>query len=175
VHYDDALNYGGLGVIVAHELTHAFDDQGRESDAQGTLRDWWEPSDAGAWDVRESCVRHEFARVGENDKLVTDEALADLGGVEVAYGALGRALGHKHHARIEGWTPQQRFFLAFAQTYASYELPQRSHVDEFVDPHPEGRERILQTLENVPEFAAAFGCRAGEAMVRPPAQRCTLW
>ena len=175
VHYDDALNYGAFGVIVAHELTHAFDDEGRRSDAQGNLRDWWQPSDAGAWALRQGCVQHELESFRENERLVAGEALADLGGVEIAYGALERTLGRKHRARIDGWTPEQRFFLAFAQTYASFEVPQRMRVDGILDPHPDGRERVLQTLANIPQFSSAFACRAGDAMVRPASQRCTLW
>lgn len=173
--YDDALNFGALGVVVAHELNHAFDDEGRHSDARGNLREWWQAEDAGAWAVRQGCVEREFEALRENDKLVAGEALADLGGVEIAYGALERALARKPRVRIDGWTPEQRFFLAFAQTYASFELPQRARLAAILDPHPDGGQRVLQTLANVPEFAVAFGCKAGDAMVRPAAQRCTLW
>ncbi|MBV8601950.1 MAG: M13 family metallopeptidase [Candidatus Eremiobacteraeota bacterium] len=178
--YDDAVNYGSLGVIVGHELTHAFDDEGRRSDAHGNLHDWWLPSDAAAYAARASCVEHEFARYAggesrEGAKLVVGEALADLGGAELAYRALERSLAGKPRPKIDGWTPEQRFFLAYAQTYANYERPERLRLASVVDPHPPGRERIAVTLSNMPEFASAFHCRAGEAMVRPVAERCAIW
>lgn len=173
--FDDAINYGALGVVVAHELTHAFDDEGRRSDAQGNLRDWWQPIDSGAWASREGCIEREYGGLHENDKLVIGEALADLGGVEIAYAAFERTQPDKKRVKVDGWTPEQRFFLAFAQAYATFERPERSRIDSLIDPHPDGRDRVLGTLLNMPEFAAAFGCRAGDPMVRAPAQRCALW
>jgi putative endopeptidase len=179
--YDDATNYGAIGVIIAHELTHAFDDEGRRSDARGNLRDWWSPADAGAYAARQNCIEREFARfavvgdVHENPKLVAGEALADLGGLQIAYRALERSLAGKPRTKIDGWTPEQRFFLAFAQAYATFERPERIRLSAVVDPHPTGRDRIIGTLSNLPEFALAFHCRAGEPMVRPAAERCALW
>jgi putative endopeptidase len=174
-HFDDAINYGALGVIVAHELTHAFDDEGRRSDAQGNLRDWWQPADTAAWNVRANCIAHEDAGLHENDKLTIGEAFADLGGAEIAYDAFERSLAGKPHTKIDGWTPEQRFFLAFAQTYATFERPERMRLDELIDPHPEGRDRVLGTLVNMPQFSEAFACRRKDQMYRPPAQRCALW
>ncbi len=174
-HFDDAINYGALGVIVAHELTHAFDDEGRKSDAQGNLRDWWQPADAAAWSARLGCVAHEDGDQHGNDKLTIGEELADLGGAEIAYEALERSLVGKPRIRIDGWTPEQRFFLAFAQTYATFERPERMRLDELIDPHPDGRDRVLGTLVNMPQFSAAFGCHRKDPMYRPPAQRCALW
>ncbi len=173
--FDDATNYGALGVIVAHELTHAFDDEGRLSDAQGNLRDWWQPADATAWSVRANCIAREYGGLHENDKLIIGEALADLGGAEIAYDALERSLAGKPRTNIDGWSPEQRFFLAFAQTYATFERPERMRIDELIDPHPEGRDRVIGTLINMPEFAAAFGCHRRDPMYRRPAQRCALW
>lgn len=173
--FDDAINYGALGVIVAHELTHAFDDEGRLSDAQGDLRDWWQPSDAVQWMMREGCVEREYSALHDNDKLVIGEALADLGGVELAYAAFERTQTGKRRVKIDGWTPEQRFFLSFAQAYATFERPERSRIDVLIDPHPDGRDRVLGTLVNMPEFASAFGCRRGDPMVRRAAQRCELW
>ena len=174
-HFDDATNYGALGVIVAHELTHAFDDEGRRSDAQGNLRDWWQPGDAAAWNARAACVAHEDFGLHENDKLTMGEALADLGGAEIAYDAMERSLAGKPRTKIDGWTPEQRFFLAFAQTYATFESPERMRIDALIDPHPDGRDRVLGTLVNMPQFPEAFACRRNDPMYRPPAQRCALW
>jgi putative endopeptidase len=154
--YDAGVGYGSLGVIVAHELTHAFEGEIARGGAA-------------------SCLRAQLAAMHENGRLVAGEALADLGGVEIAYAALERALAGKPRAPIDGWTPEQRFFLAFAQAHASFERPERRWLLSILDPHPSGRDRILVTLANVPEFARAFGCRAGDAMVRPRAQRCTVW
>jgi putative endopeptidase len=174
-HFDDATNYGALGVIVAHELTHAFDDEGRRSDAQGNLRDWWQAADSAAWSLRANCIAREYRGMHENDKLIVGEALADLGGAEIAYDTLERSLAGKPRAKIDGWTPEQRFFLAFAQTYATFERPERMRLDELIDPHPDGRDRVLGTLFNMPQFAAAFGCHRRDPMYKPPAQRCALW
>ena len=174
-HFDDATNFGALGVIVGHELTHAFDDEGRRSDAQGNLRDWWQPADAAAWSIRADCLEREYGDFHDNDKLVIGEALADLGGAEIAYDALERTLAGKPRTKIDGWTPEQRFFLAFAQTYATFERPERTRLDELVDPHPDGRDRVLGTLINMPQFAKAFGCRRRDPMYKPRPQRCTLW
>jgi len=173
--FDDATNFGALGVIVGHELTHAFDDEGRRSDAQGDLRDWWQPTDAAAWSARADCVAREYGDLHENDKLIIGEALADLGGVEIAYDALERTLAGKPRTKIDGWTPEQRFFLAFAQAHATFDRPERLRLDEIIDPHPDGRDRVLGTLVNMPQFAQAFGCRRRDPMYRTRAQRCTLW
>jgi putative endopeptidase len=111
----------------------------------------------------------------ENDKLIIGEALADLGGAEIAYDALERSLAGKPRTKIDGWTPEQRFFLAFAQTYSTFDRPERMRLDEIVDPHPDGRDRVLGTLINMPQFAAAFDCHRRDPMYRAPAQRCGLW
>ncbi|MBV8150136.1 MAG: M13 family metallopeptidase [Candidatus Eremiobacteraeota bacterium] len=180
--YDDAVNYGAIGAIIGHELSHAFDDEGRRTDARGALRDWWQPADAAAFAARLRCIEREYDRfavgVGdfrENPKLVVGEALADLGGAEIAYRALERELAGKPRPKIDGWTPEQRFFLAFTQAHAAYERPERARLDVLIDPHPSGRNRVIGTLSNMPEFATAFGCRAHDAMVRPASQRCSLW
>ena len=180
-HYDDAVNYGAIGAIIAHELTHAFDDEGRRSDGHGNLRDWWQPADAAAYAARASCVEREFSHfaivndIHENGKLVVGEALADLGGAQVAYRAMERALAGKPRTAIDGWTPEQRFFLAFAQSHATFDRPERARLNVLIDPHPNGRDRIIGTLSNMPEFAAAFHCKAHDPMVRPPPDRCQIW
>lgn len=179
--YDDAINYGAIGAIVAHELTHAFDDEGRHSDGHGNLRDWWQPADGAAYASRANCVEREFSRfailgdVHENGKFVLGEALADLGGAQIAYRAMERALAGKPRTSIDGWTPEQRFFLAFAQSHATFDRPERARLNVLIDPHPTGRDRVIGTLSNMPEFAAAFHCRARDPMVRPPADRCQIW
>lgn len=151
---DQAANYGALGAIVGHEITHGFDETGRHYDERGAPRDWWATDDATAFTVRAQCFE---AQVSPEQ---AGEAIADLGGLSLAYAAFERAGANEANRR--------EFFLAFARVWAGSTA--RSN-----DPHPPGAERVNGTLENMPEFAAAFGCTAGDAMVRTDAQRCALW
>ena len=177
---DDAINYGGIGAVIGHEMTHGFDDQGRRYDENGNLRNWWVADDAAKFDARAQCIVDQFSeyKVGDlnlNGKLVEGEAIADLGGLTLAYRAFERAQAGKPKTVLDGFTREQRFFLGFAQIWSSTTSPQLARTYALVDPHPPDADRIDGTLGNMPEFAAAFGCTATEAMVRKSAERCQVW
>ena len=178
---DDASNFGGIGAVIGHEMTHAFDDEGRRFDAKGNLRDWWTPQDEKNFNERAQCVEQQFENytvqdgLHENGKLVLGESIADLGGLNLAYRALQKALEGKHPAPIGGFTPGQRFFLAFAQIWASNDRPEYERLLTNTNPHPLDRFRAIAAPSNMPAFAQAFGCKEGDAMVRPSAIRCQIW
>ncbi len=181
VHADDASNYGAIGAIIGHEMTHGFDDEGHKYDASGSLRNWWQPADLRRFNARAACVTHQFNdsyaidHIHENGPLVTGEAIADLGGLTIAYRAFERTLRGKPQTRINGLTPDQRFFLAFANVWAANERPQFTKLLVRVDPHPAPRLRVDNTLGNTAAFMRAFSCPVRSAMVRPAADRCTIW
>jgi len=178
---DDASNYGAMGAIIGHEMTHGFDDEGRQFDAQGNLRDWWTPEDEKNFNQRAQCVEKQFDNyvvagdLHENGKLVLGESIADLGGLSIAYRALEKTLAGKPRPLIGGLTPEQRFFLAYAQAWSENSRPQSERLQATTDPHPLARFRAIGPLSNLPAFAQAFDCKAGDAMVRPPAIRCQIW
>lgn len=179
---DDAVNYGGMGAVIGHEMTHGFDDQGRQFDAQGNLRDWWTPEDAAEYTKRATLVAEQFdGYVGVdtlhvNGRLTLGENIADLGGLKIAYAAMERALAKKGRPPlIDGFTPEQRFFLAWARVWRSNTRPEAARQRLIVDPHAPAKWRVNGPLSNLPEFAQAFGCRAGEAMVRPDSLRAQIW
>jgi putative endopeptidase len=179
---DDAINYGGMGAVIGHEMTHGFDDQGAQFDAQGNLKNWWTEADLKNFKERASCVEKQFDQyevekgLHLNGKLVVGESIADLGGLTIAYKALQKALASKPRpANIDGFTPEQRFFLGWAQVWAANFRPEYVRLLVTVDPHPLARFRVNGPLSNMPEFAQAYGCKTGDAMVRPPDQRCQIW
>jgi predicted metalloendopeptidase len=178
---DDALNYGAAGAVIGHEMTHGFDDQGRQFDEKGNLADWWQPSDAKNFDARAKCIADQYdaytvaGGVHENGKLETGEAIADLGGLTIAYKAFERAERGKPRTKIDGFTPEQRFFVAYAQIWAGNVRPQSQELQAKNDPHPLPNFRVLGTLSNMPAFAQAFACPASAKMVRPPSKRCSIW
>lgn len=178
---DDAINYGAIGAVIGHEMTHGFDDVGRRYDAQGNLRDWWTPQDADQFKRRAQCIVDEYSdfKVGDdlnvNGRLVEGEAIADLGGLTLAYRAFERSRAGKPRTTIDGYTPEQRFFLAFAHVWASSIRPERLRNQVLNGRHPPDNLRVIGTLSNMPEFANAFGCKASDAMVRPAAKRCRIW
>ena len=177
---DDAMNYGSVGAVIGHELTHGFDDEGRRYDEHGNLRDWWRPEDAAGFTIRAQCFIDEYSNfsVGDlkvNGQLVEGEAIADLGGATIAYRAFERAQGSEPRVNINGFTPAQRFFLGFAHVWAGQTRPESARTRALGDPHPPDFFRVNGTVENMPEFVAAFGCKATDAMLRPEAQRCGLW
>jgi predicted metalloendopeptidase len=178
---DDASNYGAMGAVIGHEMTHGFDDEGRKFDAQGNLRDWWTPEDEKNFNERAACVEKQFDSytvqddIHENGKLVLGESIADLGGLNLAYRALQKAEKGKKPALIGGLTADQRFFLAFAQIWASNDRPEFERLMVNTNPHPLGRFRAIAPPSNMPEFARAFGCKEGDAMARPSAIRCQIW
>ncbi|PYP17889.1 MAG: peptidase M13 [Gemmatimonadetes bacterium] len=180
---DDAVNYGGMGAVIGHEMTHGFDDQGRQFDAAGNLRDWWTPDDAERFKTRAGLVAKQFdsytvvdSVTHVNGRLTLGEDIADLGGLKVAYAAFQRALarGARPHD-IDGLSPEQRFFLAWAQIWRSKATDQYLRNQVTVDPHAPARWRVMGPLSNLPEFARAFHCQEGTAMVRPDSLRAQIW
>lgn len=179
---DDAMNYGGIGAVIGHEMTHGFDDQGAKFDAQGNLKNWWTPEDLANFNARADCVQKQFDSfevepgLHENGKLVEGESIADLGGVTIAYAALEKSMeGKPAPAAIDGFTPEQRFFLAFAQIWAGSERPEYARMIVATNPHPLGRFRVNAPLSNTPAFAKAWGCSANSPMVRADSLRCRIW
>ena len=178
---DDAANYGAIGAVIGHEMGHGFDDQGSKFDAEGNLKNWWTPADRTQFEARAACVVEQFNTldVGEglrhNGKLVVGEALGDLGGLTLAFKAYQRSLGGQPAPVLEGFSAEQRFFLAFARVWGATMRPEAMRLRLNTDPHPLARFRANGTLQNMPEFHQAFQCKLGDAMVRPAAQRCKLW
>ncbi|HEX9129035.1 MAG TPA: M13 family metallopeptidase [Gemmatimonadaceae bacterium] len=179
---DDAVNYGGMGAVIGHEMTHGFDDQGAQFDAQGNLRNWWSASDLEKFKRGTGLVASQFDSytvldsVHVNGKLTLGENLADLGGLSISYAALEKALAAKGRPPlIDGFTPEQRFFLAWAQIWRQNINPEALRVRINTDPHSPGQWRTNGPLSNMPQFAAAFGCKSGDAMVRPDSVRPVIW
>jgi putative endopeptidase len=178
---DDAVNYGGMGAVIGHEMTHGFDDEGRKYDAHGNLRDWWTADDAAAFQQRASLIVDQFNHyisidsLHLNGKLTQGENIADLGGLKVAYAALERSLQGKPRPTIDGFTPEQRFFLAWARIWAENRRPAFARQLVLIDPHAPGKWRVDGPMSNMPEFAAAFHCQAGDPMVRPADERVSIW
>jgi len=176
---DAAVNYGAAGAVIGHELTHGFDDQGRRYDADGNLRDWWTPEDAKAFEARAECFVKEYSTfepvdgVHLNGKLTLGENTADNGGVRLAFLALMGALEGKPKPKIDGFTPEQRFFLGWGQVWCQNTRPEAARRRAQVDSHSPGRYRINGVVSNMPEFQKAFACTIGQPMVRRPA--CRVW
>lgn len=179
---DDAVNYGGMGAVIGHEMSHGFDDQGSQFDAQGNLRNWWSPADSAAFAQRTALIRQQFNgytvldSVHVNGSLTLGENLGDFGGLNIAYAALEKTLSEKGRpGLIDGFTPEQRFFLGWAQIWRQNTRPEAARVRINVDPHSPGIWRVNGPLSNMPQFAAAFGCKAGDPMVRADSLRPVIW
>jgi predicted metalloendopeptidase len=178
---DMAVNFGGIGAVIGHELTHGFDDQGRRFDADGNLRDWWAKQDADEFKKRADCLVKEYSNfspvegVNVNGRLTLGENGADNAGIRLAYMALLGAIenGTVDKTKLDGFTPEQRFFLGFAQIWCENDRPQALREQVRTNPHSPGEFRVLGVLQNVPEFAKAFGCQVGQPMV--PANGCRVW
>ena len=180
---DDAVNLGGIGVVIGHELTHGFDDQGRKYDAQGNLRDWWTAEDGKAFEERAGCISDEdssFVAVkddkGEvhlNGKLTLGENTADNGGLRLAYAALMKILNNDDSKKTDGYTPSQRFFLSYAQVWCQNVTDQEARRLALIDPHSPGEWRANGAVRNFDAFYKAFGCKEGQPMV--PAKACRVW
>ncbi len=179
--WDDAANYGGIGAVIGHEISHGFDDRGRQYDAQGNLRDWWQKEDADRYKERAQKVVEQFdgfsvaPGVNVNGRLTLGENIADLGGLAIAYAALQRAQQTRPGKVIDGWTPEQRFFLSYARIWRRNTRPEALVNLVRTNPHSPGEFRVNGPLANLEEFARAFGCKAGEAMVNPPEKRARIW
>jgi putative endopeptidase len=176
---DDAVNFGGIGAVIGHELTHGFDDQGRQFDPKGNLSDWWTEADAKEFKERASCVDKQYSgytAVGDlklNGKLTLGENVADNGGLRIAYMALMEALANRTVPKVEGFTPEQRLFLGWGQIWCSNRTDEASRMRALTDPHSPGEYRVNGTVSNMPEFQKAFACTQGQPMVRENA--CRVW
>jgi endothelin-converting enzyme/putative endopeptidase len=180
---DDAVNFGGIGLVIGHELTHGFDDQGRKYDPQGNLHDWWTSEDGKEFEKRASCVADEYSNfvavddVRLNGRLTLGENTADNGGARIALAALQRMIADdqtgKASQKIDGYTPEQRFFLGFARVWCEKSRPEVLRLRVRTDPHSPGRYRVNGVVENMPEFQKAWGCKAGQPMVAENA--CHVW
>ncbi len=180
---EDAVNYGAIGMVIGHEITHGFDDQGRKFDAQGNLRDWWTAADAKAYDQRGECIADEYteeipeAGVKQNGHLTQGEDTADNGGLRLAFMALSNKLqasGKSVDAKdADGWTPRQKFFLSFANSWCTQYRPELMRTVVLTNPHSIPRYRVNNVVSNMPEFQDAFTCKKGTPMVR--ANQCRVW
>jgi putative endopeptidase len=175
---DDAVNFGGIGMVIGHELTHGFDDQGRQFDAHGNLKDWWTPEDAKEFEQRAACVADEYSSFSVapgayvNGKLTLGENTADNGGVRVALMALMNTIGNQQ-SKIDGFTPQQRFFLSFGQIWCESARDEALRLQVQTNEHSPAKFRVNGVLENMPEFQKAFACKAGDKMLVTNA--CHVW
>ena len=180
---DDAVNYGAIGVVIGHELTHGFDDQGRKYDAEGNLRDWWTAEDGQEFEKRADCTANEYSsfvsvkddkgEVKLNGKLTLGENTADNGGLKLAYMALQSIIGNTPVKEIDGYTPAQRYFLAYGQIWCQNVTDQEARKRALADPHSPGRWRVNGAVQNSAAFQQAFGCKAGQPMVSENA--CRVW
>ena len=179
---DDAVNYGGMGSIIGHELTHGFDDEGHKFDADGNLKSWWTAADEKNYAERAALVEAQYndyigvETMHLNGKLTLGENIADVGGLKVAYFAFQKSLnGKPRPASIDGFTPEQRFFLSFAQDWRRNTRPEALRLMLQTDPHSPPRFRVLGVVANLPEFAKAFNCQPGDPLVRPDKVQARIW
>jgi endothelin-converting enzyme/putative endopeptidase len=176
---DDAPNYGNTGATIGHELTHGFDDEGRQFDAKGDLKDWWTKSDADEFEKRANCVSDQYSQytviddIKINGKLTLGEDLADLGGTWLAYLAWKSATRDQDLQQIDGFTPDQRFFIGMAQWACGDERAESKRMNAITNEHSPDEYRINGVVSNMPEFGKAFACRVGQPMVH--SQPCRVW
>jgi putative endopeptidase len=181
VNATDAVNYGAIGVVIGHEISHGFDDQGAQYDAQGRLKNWWTAEDLKRFQERTACVADQFEGyfiepgIHHNGRLVLGESIGDLAGAKIAYLALQKAQAKRPGTTIDGFNPDQQFFIAWGQFRGDEIRPETQRVMVQGDPHPTGKYRVIGPLSNMPEFAKAFGCAANAEMVRPQGKRCEVW
>src|SRR3982074_386753 len=176
---DAAVNYGGAGAVIGHELTHGFDDQGRKFDGDGTLRDWWTPADAAAYEERASCIADQYSGytvAGDakiNGRLTLGENTADNGGLRLALMAYLAGPGARIKDKLDGFTPEQRVFLGWAQVWCENTRPEAERLKAATNPHASNRYRVNGPISNMPEFQKAYSCKANTPMVRTSA--CRVW
>jgi putative endopeptidase len=178
----DAVNYGAIGVVIGHEISHGFDDEGAQYDFLGRLRNWWTDADLKNFEARGACVADQFDHyfiedgVHHNGKLVLGESIGDLGGAKVAYLAYEKSLhGKPRPVDIDGFTPEQQFFIAWGQFRGDQIRIEAQRLMLQSDPHPVAKFRVIGPLSNLPEFQQAWSCKADAAMVRPADKRCEVW
>ncbi len=178
---DDAVNYGGIGAVIGHEMTHGFDDQGRQYDADGTLRDWWKTEDADKFKVRANMVVNQYNgfvavdTLHVNGRLTLGENLADLGGINVAYEAFKKTAEGQSNKTIDGFTPDQRFFLSFAQVWRGLQRPEAAAQQIQTDPHSPGQFRTNGPITNVDAWYKAFNVQPGDKLYKKPEDRIRIW
>jgi endothelin-converting enzyme/putative endopeptidase len=178
----DAVNYGAIGVVIGHEISHGFDDQGAQYDAQGRLRNWWTDEDLAKFQERGACVVRQFdgyfiePELHHNGKLVLGESIGDLAGARIAYRAYERSReGKGPEPTVDGFSPAQQFFIAWGQFRGDAIRPETQRLMIQVDPHPTGQFRVIGPLSNMPEFQRAFSCDGGTPMARARDKRCEVW
>jgi putative endopeptidase len=177
----DAANYGSIGVVIGHEISHGFDDQGSKFDAQGRLKDWWTPEDEKRFEEKTACVARQFdgyfiePTIHHNGKLVLGESIGDLAGAKIAYLAFKKAQEQHPAPTLDGFTPSQQFFIAWGQWRGDEIRPETQRKMVQGDPHPIAKYRVIGPLSNLPAFAEAFGCKKDSAMVRATGERCEVW
>jgi putative endopeptidase len=178
---DEATNYGAIGAVIGHEMGHGFDDRGRQFDPRGNLRDWWSPADVERYKVQADRVRAQFNgytvidTLHVNGSLTLGENLADLGGLAVAYAAMEKAYATESRKKIDGFTPEQRFFLGWARVWRNLQTNEDLRTQVQTDPHSPAKWRINGPMSNLPEFKAAWGCKDGDDMVRSEDVRAKIW
>ncbi|HSY64394.1 MAG TPA: M13 family metallopeptidase, partial [Terriglobales bacterium] len=177
------VNYGAIGMVMGHEITHGFDDEGRKFDAQGNLRDWWTPADAKAYEQRGECIADEYSQeipeagVKQNGHLTQGEDTADNGGLRLALMALSNKFQAENKSvdtkEADGWTPRQKFFLSYANSWCQQLRPEMMRTIVLTNPHSISKYRVNNVVSNMPEFQEAFSCKKGAPMVR--ANQCRVW
>ena len=176
---DDAVNYGGIGAVIGHEISHGFDDQGSKFDGKGNMHEWWTPEDRKNFTDRSDCIVNQFdgyevePGLHQKGKLVLGESIGDLGGLAIAYAAYEKSIEGKRPKDIDGFTPEQRFFLGWAQVWGTNQRAEYARLQTNTNPHPLPRFRGNGPLSNLEAFAKAFGCKKGDAMVRD--NPCKIW
>jgi putative endopeptidase len=176
---DDAVNYGGMGAVIGHEISHGFDDEGSRFDGQGNLHDWWTADDRKSFEEHTGCVVKQFDSyevepgLHQNGKLVLGESIGDLGGLAIAYAAYEKSIEGNRPKNIDGFTPEQRFFLGWAQVWGTNMRAEYARLQTNTNPHPLPQFRANGPISNMEAFAHAFGCKKGDPMVRDTA--CKIW
>ncbi len=181
--YSDAVNYGAIGVVMGHEISHGFDDQGAQFDSTGKLENWWTKDDMTKFQAKTACVVKQFdsftidgdPTIHINGKLVLGESIGDLAGLKIAYLAFKKTDQGKSGAKIDGFTPDQQFFLAWGQFRGDSTRPETQKLMVQGDPHPVAKYRVLGPMSNFAPFAQAFQCKPGSPMTRPDSERCVVW
>ena len=177
----DAINYGAIGVVIGHEISHGFDDQGAKFDAEGRLKNWWTEDDLKRFGERTACVADQFENyfiepgIHHQGRLVLGESIGDLAGAKIAYLAFQKAQQTRPAQTIDGLTPDQQFFIGWGQFRGDAIRPETQRLMVQGDPHPTGEYRVIGPLSNMPEFASAFGCKTDDPMVRPAEKKCEVW
>jgi putative endopeptidase len=178
----DAVNYGAIGVVIGHEISHGFDDQGAQFDYLGRLRNWWTDADLKQFQTRAACVADQFDNyfiepgVHHNGKLVLGESIGDLGGAKIAFLAYEKSLeGKPRPENIDGFTPEQQFYIAWGQFRGDETRIETQRLMMQTDPHPVAKYRVIGPLSNLPDFQKAWSCKSDAAMVRPEGKRCDVW